>query len=64
MRKTLADTLVTVMTSWMKQHTQLVLRQMTQNFLYSLIAIWKTRMRPHLKCMHQQVAVFKKHVSL
>ena len=55
--------LVTVMTSWMKQHSQLVLRQMTQNFLNSLIAIWKTLMRPHLKCVHQQVAVFKKHVS-
>ena len=33
MRKTLTGTLVTVMTSWMKQHTQMVLRQMTQNFL-------------------------------
>ena len=53
----------TVMMSWMKPHTQLVLRQMTQNFLNSLMAIWKTLMRLHLKCMHRQVAVFKKHVS-
>ena len=52
-----------VMTSWMKQHTQLVLRQMTQNFLNRLMAFWKTLMRPHFKCMHQQVAVFKKRVS-
>ena len=62
-RTMLSGTLVTVMTSWMKQHTQLVLPQMTQNFLNSLMGIWKTLMRPHLKCMHQQVAVFKKHVS-
>ena len=27
------------------------------------MAIWKTLVRPHLKCMHRQVAVFKKHVS-
>ena len=63
MRKMLTGTLVTVMTSWMKPHAQWVLRQMTRNFLNSLMAIWKTLMRPHLKCMHQQVAVFKKHVS-
>ena len=25
------------------------------------MAIWKTLMRPHLKCMRQQVEVFKKH---
>ena len=59
----LSGTLVTVMTSWMKQRARLVLPQMTQNFLNSLMAIWKTLMCPHLKCMHQQVAVFKKHVS-
>ena len=63
MRKMLTGTLVTVMTSWMKQHTQLVLRQMTQNNLNMLMVMWKTLMRLHLKCMHQQVAVFKKHVS-
>ena len=40
-KKTLTGTLVTVMTRWMKQHAQLVLRQMTQNFLNSLMAIWK-----------------------
>ena len=59
----LTGALVTVMTSWMKQRTQLILRQMTQNFLNILMTIWKTLMRPHLKCMLQQVAVFKKHVS-
>ena len=42
---------------------QVVLRQMTLNFLNSLMAIWKTLMRQHLKCMLRQVAVFKKHVS-
>ena len=63
MRKMLIGTLVTVMTSWMKHHTQLVLRHMTQNFLNSLMAIWKTLKRSHLKCVQQQVAVFKKHVS-
>ena len=52
-----------VMTSWMTQRTKLVLRQITQGFLNSLMAIWKTLMRPHLKRTHQQVAVFKKHVS-
>ena len=52
-----------VMMSWMTLHTQLVLRQMTQNFWNSLMAIWKMLMRPHLKCMHRQVAVFKEHVS-
>ena len=62
-KKTLTGTLVTVMMSWMTLHTQLVLRQMTQNFLNSLMVIWKMLMRPHLKCMLQQVAVFKKHVS-
>ena len=62
-KKTLTGALVTVMMSWMTLHTQLVLRQMTQNFLNSLMTIWKTLMRPHLKCMHRQVAVFKKHVS-
>ena len=62
-KKTLTGTLVTVMMSWMTLHTQLVLRQMTQNFLNSLTAIWKTLMRQHLKCMLRQVAVFKKHVS-
>ena len=51
------------MMSWMTLHTQLVLRQMTQNFSNSLMAIWKTLTRPHLKCMHRQVAVFKKYVS-
>ena len=56
-------TLVTVMMSWMTLQTQLVLRQMTQTFLNSLMAIWKTLMRPHLKCMLRQVAVFKEHVS-
>ena len=61
--KTLTGTLVTVMMSWMTLHTLLVHRQMTQNFLNSWMAIWKTLMRPHLKCMHRQVAVFKKHVS-
>ena len=64
LRKTLTGTLVTVMTGWMRQHTQLVLRQMTQDFLNSLMASWKTLMRPHLNCIRQQVAVFKKHVSL
>ena len=62
-RMTLTGTLVTVMMSWKTLHTQLVLRQMTQNFLNSLMAIWKTPMRPLLKCMLRQVAVFKKHVS-
>ena len=62
-KKTLACTLVTVMMSWITLHTQLVLRQMTQNFLNRLMAIWKMLMRPHLKCMLRQVAVFKKHVS-
>ena len=62
-KKTLTGTPVAVMMSWMKLHAQLVLRQMTQNFLNSLMAIWKTLMRLHLKCMHRQVAVFKKHVS-
>ena len=62
-KKTLTGTLVTVMMSWMKPQTQLVLRQMTQNFLNSVMAIWKTLMRLHLNCMHRQVAVFKKHVS-
>ena len=62
-KKTLTGTLVTVMMSWITLHTQLVLRQMTQNFLNSLMAIWKMLMRPYLKCMLQQVAVFKKHVS-
>ena len=56
-------TLVTVMMSWMTLHTRLVLRQMTQNLLNSLMAIWKMLMRTHLKCMLRQVAVFKKHVS-
>ena len=51
------------MTSWMKQHTQFVLRQMTQNLMNTLMAIWKTLMRPHHKCMRQRVAVFKKHES-
>ena len=37
------------------------LRQMTQNFLNNLMATWTLM---HLKCMHQQVAVFTKHVSL
>ena len=41
-----------------KPHTPLVLRQMTQNFLNSLMAIWKTMMRQHLMCMLRQVAVF------
>ena len=41
----------------------LVLREVTQHILNSLMATWKTLMRPHLKCMHQQAAVFKKHVS-
>ena len=61
--KTFTGTLVTLMMSWMKPHTQLVLRQMTQNFLNSLMAIWQTLMRPHLRCVHRQVPVFKKHVS-
>ena len=26
-------------------------------------ATWKTLMHPYLKCMHQQLAVLKKHVS-
>ena len=34
-----------------------------ENFLNSLMAIWKMLMRPNLKCMLRQVAVFKKHVS-
>ena len=34
-----------------------------QNFLNSLMAIWKTLMRSHLKCMLRQVSVFKEHVS-
>ena len=63
MRKTLAGTLVTVMTRWMKQQAQLALRQMIQKFLNSLMATWKTLMRPHLKCTRQQVEVFKKYVS-
>ena len=62
-KKTLIGTLVAVMMSWMTLHTQLVLRQMTQNFLNSLMAIWKLLMRPRLKCMLRQVAVFKKHAS-
>ena len=62
-KKALIGKLVTVMMSWMTLHTQLVLRQMTENFLNSLMAIWKTLIRPRLKCMHRQVAVFKKHVS-
>ena len=37
---------------------------MTQNFLNSEMATWKTLVHPRLKCMHQQVAVFKKHVSI
>ena len=45
MRKMLTGTLATVITSWMEQHTQLALRQMTQNFLNSLMAIWKTLVR-------------------
>ena len=57
-------TLATVMTSWKNQHTQWGLRQMTQNFFNRLMATWKTLMRPHLKCMYRQVAVFKKHVSV
>ena len=61
--KTLTGTLVTVVMSWMTLHTQLVLRQLTQNFLKSLMAIWKMLMRPHLKCMLRQVAAFKKQMS-
>ena len=34
----------------------------SQNLTNSLLAIWKMLMRPHLKCMLRQVAVFKKHV--
>ena len=34
-----------------------------QNFFGNLMAIRQTLMRPHLECMLQQVAVFKKHVS-
>ena len=56
--------LVTVRKSWMTLHTQLVLRQMTQNFLNSLMAIWRTLMRPRLKCTLRQVAVSKKHMSV
>ena len=62
-KKTLTGTLVTVMMSWMTLHTQLVLRQMTPNFLNRLMANWKMLMRPHLTCMRRQVAVFKEHVS-
>ena len=62
-KKTLTGTLVTLMMSWMKSHTQLVLRQVTQNFMNSLMAIWKKLKLLHLKCMHRRVAVFKKHVS-
>ena len=51
------------MTSWKNQHTQWVLRQMTQNFLNNLMTTWKTLTHPHLICMNQQVAIFKKHVS-
>ena len=36
---------------------------MTQSFLNSLMATWKTLVHPHRKCMHQQVAVFKKHAT-
>ena len=35
-----------------------------RNFFNSLMATWKTLMHPHLKCMHQQVAVSPKHVTL
>ena len=59
----LISTLAIVLTSWKNHHTQWVLRQMTQNFLNSLMAIWKTLMHHHLKCMHQHLAVSKKRVS-
>ena len=52
-----------VMTSWKNKHARWVLPKMTQNFVNSLVATWKTLMHPHLKRMHQQVAVFKQHAS-
>ena len=55
-KKTLTGTLVAVMMSWMTLHTQLVLRQMTQNFLNSLMAIWEMLVRPHLMCMLRHVS--------
>ena len=58
----LSGTLATMMTSWKNQHTQ-GCRKMAQSFLTSLMATWQTLMHPHLKCMCQQVAVFKKHAS-
>ena len=63
METMLNGTLATVMTSWKNQHTQWVLRQMTQNFLNNLMTTWKTLTHPHLICMNQQIAIFKKHVS-
>ena len=36
---------------------------MTLNILNSLMATWKALKHTHLQCVHQQVAVFKKHVS-
>ena len=47
MKKMLTVTLATVVMGCMKPHTQLVLRQMTENFLNSLMAIWKTLRRLH-----------------
>ena len=63
LRKMFTGALLTVMTNWMKQHTHLVTRHMTLHFLHILMAMWKTLIRPYLKCKHQQVAVLKKHVS-
>ena len=63
MKTMLSGTLATVMTSWKDQHRQWVFRQMTQNFLNSLVATCSTVMHLHLKCMHQQVAASKKHAS-
>ena len=60
MKTMLNGTLATEIAIWKNHQTQLVLRQMTQNFLKSLMATWKTLMHPHLKCMHQQVEVVKK----
>ena len=52
-----------VMTSWTNQHTRCVFRQMTQNFLNSLVVIWQRLMHPHIKSMYQQSHFSRKHVS-
>ena len=62
MKTMLSGTLATMMTRWKNQHT-LGCRKMAQCFLTSLMATWQTLMHPHLECMCQQVAVFKKHTS-